>query len=106
MTEDLVAAFCVGFLLGLAVCAWCSRPLWTRRQPLDDFLASRLEPGIRLDSSRQAAVDGGYHWRPMESCPRGVKVQLLGAGGVASYGSWDGKNDFWRGWAPLPKVRK
>jgi len=23
---------------------------------------------------------------------------------VAVYGSWDGKSDWWRGWAPVPKT--
>lgn len=39
----------------------------------------------------------------MNTCPLAVKVQLLGAGGVATYGNWDGYNSFWKGWAPLPK---
>jgi len=39
----------------------------------------------------------------MHNCPRSVKVQLLGAGGVAIYGTHDGKDPFWQGWAPLPR---
>jgi len=61
----------------------------------------------RISSDGAAAVDTSYFWRPMATCPSGVKVQLLGEGGVAVYGerrAADG--DFWRGWAPLPKVRK
>lgn len=53
---------------------------------------------------RTVAVDGSYPWREMASCPRGVKVQLLGRGGVAVYSQYDGKSDFWRGWAPLPYI--
>lgn len=52
------------------------------------------------------AVDYDYFWLPMSSCPRGVKLQLLNAGGVAVYGQYDGKSPFWQGWAPLPKKRK
>ena len=52
------------------------------------------------------AVDPEYFWRPMKDCPRGLKVQLLNAGGVAVYGTHDGKVNCWRGWAPLPKIRK
>jgi len=54
--------------------------------------------------NRTVAVDDTYYWRHMDSCPRGVKVQLLGRGGVATYGLYDGKNEFWRGWAPLPTI--
>jgi hypothetical protein len=49
-----------------------------------------------------AAVDQGYYWQPMDTCPRGVKVQLLGKGGVALYGLFTGKDPFFTGWAPLP----
>jgi hypothetical protein len=60
----------------------------------------------RTDSTRTAAVDPDYYWRPMPSCPLGTKVQLLGQGGVAAYGKWNGKDNFWMGWAPLPKIRR
>ena len=58
--------------------------------------------GMTLDSTHTAAVDRSYPWRTMRHCPRGVKVLLLGAGGVAVIGTWDGKSPFWQGWAPLP----
>lgn len=58
-----------------------------------------------LNADQTVAVDRDYFWQPMSTCPRGVKCQLLGAGGVAIYASWDGKDDFWQGWAPLPKRR-
>lgn len=61
---------------------------------------------VRVTTDRAAAVDTDYYWRPMQTCPTSVKVQLLGQGGVAVYGSWDGKTDWWRGWAPLPKIPK
>lgn len=60
----------------------------------------------KLDKSGTVAVDPDYYWRPMETCPRGVKVQLLGAGGVALYGQYNGKDTFYKYWAPLPKIRK
>jgi hypothetical protein len=56
-----------------------------------------------LTNNPHVAVDQDYFWQPMETCPLAVKVQLLGAGGVATYGQWDGRNPFWKGWAPLPK---
>ena len=57
-----------------------------------------------LNSDQTVAVDPDYFWRPMKTCPRAVKVQLLGLGGVATYGTHDGKDPFWQGWAPLPKM--
>ena len=56
---------------------------------------------IRI-SDNAVAVDASYFWRPMSTCPRSVKVQLLGKGGVAVYGTYHG-DPFWVGWAPLPK---
>ena len=56
---------------------------------------------IRI-SDNTVAVDYGYTWQPMATCPRGVKVQLLNEGGVAIYGTYDGNYRYWQGWAPLP----
>jgi len=42
----------------------------------------------------------------LSTCPRGAKVQLLGAGGVAMYGEYHGKEKFYTHWAPLPKLKK
>jgi hypothetical protein len=58
-----------------------------------------------IDSTGTAAVDHTYFWQPMDTCPRGVKVQLLNAGGVAVYGQYQ-TDSFWKGWAPLPKNLK
>lgn len=54
--------------------------------------------------NNEVAVDQDYFWRSMDSCPRNVKVQLLGDGGVAHYGQLGAAVNslFWRGWAPLP----
>ena len=58
----------------------------------------------KLNSDKSVAVATDYYWNDdMKQCPRGVRVQLLGAGGVAQYGHYDGKNTFWTSWAPLPK---
>jgi len=59
-----------------------------------------------LNSERTVAVDREYHWSPITSCPRGVKVQLLGKGGVAVYSPYNGKDTFWTHWAPLPTLPK
>jgi len=47
-------------------------------------------------------VDPDYHWRPMSTCPRGVKLILKGQSGVALLAQYDGKDPWWVGWAPLP----
>jgi len=60
----------------------------------------------RLDKSGKVAVDHDYFWQPIATCPRGAKVQLLGEGGVAMYGSYSGKEKFYTHWAPLPKLNK
>ena len=39
-----------------------------------------------FNRDRSVAVDPDYYWQPMATCPLGCKVQLLGAGGVATYG--------------------
>jgi len=60
----------------------------------------------KVSSDRSAVVDPDYYWRPMSTCPLSKKVQLLGRGGVAVYGQWNGHEKFWLGWAPLPKIPK
>jgi hypothetical protein len=58
---------------------------------------------INKDQTVAVAID--YYWLPINmDTPRGVKIQLLGIGGVAAYGIYDGKNKFWRAWAPMPKI--
>ena len=74
---------------------------------LDSSIGELLgdEPVHRLNSTKTVAVSTTQFWEPMDTCPRGVKVQLLGAGGVAVYGLYDGRTEFWEAWAPLPKRR-
>ena len=43
-------------------------------------------------STQGVAVDADYFWRPMKSCPRSAKVQLLNKGGV-SLVDWDMSSD-------------
>jgi len=60
----------------------------------------------QLNTEKSVAVSNFEFWNvDMNACPRGVKVQLLGAGGVAAYGTYHG-DTFWIGWAPLPRLRK
>jgi len=57
----------------------------------------------KIDSTGTAAVATDYYWLPIdENTPRGVKLQLLGQGGVAQYSNYHG-DLFWQFWAPLPK---
>lgn len=58
---------------------------------------------FKVNDQHKVAVDHNYFWQPMETCPHSVKVQLLGKGGVAVYGVYNGREDFWQAWAPLPK---
>jgi len=58
------------------------------------------------DSTGKVAVDHDYFWQPIATCPHNMKVQLLGQGGVAVYGTYAGGTPFWTHWAPLPKLRK
>lgn len=60
-----------------------------------------------LNTERTVAVDREYYWRPIVTCPVGVKVQLINRRyGVATYGQHTGKNCWWTHWAPLPVFKK
>jgi len=59
----------------------------------------------KINKDSAVAVDLDYYWRPIQTCPRGVKVQLLGTGGVAIYGNYHG-DKFFTHWAPLPRIPK
>lgn len=61
----------------------------------------------KVNADRTAAVSTDVEFLPMSSCPRAVKVILLGAGGVATIGEYKGPTDtFWEGWFPLMKKRR
>lgn len=60
-----------------------------------------------INTAKTAAVSADIEFLPMDTCPRSVKVILLGAGGVATIGEYKGPTDtFWEGWFPLMKKRK
>lgn len=60
----------------------------------------------KLSKDQSVAVAIDYFWEPIgPTTPRGVKLQLLGQGGVAQYGIWNGKDEFWTHWAPLPRKK-
>lgn len=60
---------------------------------------------VKITTDGAAAVDQDYFWIPIDSCPHGVKVQLLSQGGVAIHGHYYG-GKFYTHWTPLPKLRK
>ena len=61
-----------------------------------------------INTDKTVAVSTDTYWIPIdESTPLSVKVQLLGKGGVASYGSVGRNEDkHWTHWCPLPKKPK
>lgn len=60
-----------------------------------------------LNRDATVAVSNVVYWEDdMSECPINVKVQLYSIGGMGSHGTWDGKDDFFIKWAPLPRVRK
>lgn len=60
---------------------------------------------VRVDGTGAAAVDSNYHWQPIATCPKGVKVQLRTRYGVALYGiHWGEASDFYTHWAPCPTI--
>lgn len=60
----------------------------------------------KLNADRTVAVATDVFFNEdISTCPRGPKVQLLGAGGVATYGIYNGRDEFWIGWAPVPRRR-
>jgi hypothetical protein len=65
--------------------------------------------GHKLDSTKAAVVSNDYYWIPIDaSTPTGVKILLLGRGGVASLGQYihrPGQTQFWTHWAALPRKR-
>ncbi len=63
--------------------------------------------GWKFSSDRKAAVSLTQEYiYDFSQGPRGVNVILLGAGGVATIGRYDGVPEFWQCWAPLPRTRK
>ena len=66
----------------------------------------RKHLGYKLNATGEVAVATDYYWNEdMTTCPLHTKVQLLSIGGVAVYGTYDGRNKFWQAWAPCPKRR-
>lgn len=74
--------------------------------PLVQQTLDQEPDSYKIDSSGEVAVHASEHYRPMDTCPVGVKVLLLGTYGTATLGSYNGRDPQWRGWYPLPKELK
>lgn len=74
-------------------------------EAISDALDGAVTAGdvYRISSDRVAAVSSESTFLPMDSCPISRNVILLGAGGVATVGQYDGRETFWQGWHPLPR---
>lgn len=77
--------------------------------PTDPGLIVMRAGQYKLDSTETTAVAAEFYWIPIDNdTPRGVKVLLLGRGGVASLGHYHhkpGESIFFTHWAPLPRKR-
>ena len=61
---------------------------------------------MKLNATKTVAVSTDVYWLEMDSCPIGVKVALLGEGGVALFGIYRKGDEGWQGWSPVPARRK
>ena len=61
---------------------------------------------MKLNADQTVAVSQEVYWQSMESCPTGLKLQLLSIGGIAMYGTYRKGDDFYVGWSPVPAIRK
>ena len=57
-----------------------------------------------MKTNKDAITDPDLLFRTMDTCPTGPKVLLLNRAGIASTGWWDGKDQWYVGWYPLPKI--
>ena len=66
--------------------------------------AQEVPAATTLNRDATVAVSPTYTYNEdMSQAPRGVKLILLGASGVAVLTEYNGKNPFWVGWAALPR---
>jgi hypothetical protein len=57
-----------------------------------------------MASNKEVITDPALIYRSMDTCPTGPKVLLLNRAGIAQTWWWDGKDDWYIGWHPLPKI--
>lgn len=69
----------------------------------DPEMPPKVYETYRLNRDKSVAVATDYYTNPdMSQCPRGVKLILIGKGGVGTIAIYDG-DPFWIEWAPMPK---
>jgi len=61
---------------------------------------------MKLNADQTVVVSTEVYCQPMDTCPRGKRVQVLGPGDCATETIWDGKDDQWQGWAEFPRKVK
>lgn len=54
----------------------------------------------------EAAVDQEYFYRSMDTAPQNVRILLLNPDNVACLGTYNGRDTYWRGWSPLPRIKR
>ena len=82
---------------------------WKVQNHLEHLPPRQQGTNDKISGDGAACVDHDYFWRPIETAPHGVKLQLLSIYGVAAHGLLSPaiiEDGFWVGWTPLPKRRK
>lgn len=51
-----------------------------------------------------AQTDASLLFSTMDTCPINKKVLLLNKAGIATTGWWDGTDNWFIGWFPIPKI--
>jgi Tol biopolymer transport system component len=68
----------------------------------DGEVSNYSTDSYRLNRDKSVAVSNTAKMsKDLSTCPRGVKVLLLGSGGVLVIGQYSGES-FWESWCPLP----
>ncbi len=110
----IVVTTCILFAIGPIIDTW--RKLMAPPPSLYDSMVEASSPGLidtldpvpeamyHLNRNKSVAVDPNNRFMSMSTCPRGVKVQLLWPGKIATYGTWDGQDTQWLGWYPVPSA--
>ena len=95
------------------------KPDWDEKDALVDAMqrmAKQIEalqqspmeqPSHTINAAKTVAVATDVYWLPIETAPRGVKLQLCNKkSGVATYGICAPKELYFDFWSPLPKFNK
>lgn len=106
MSDEILSLVLVALALAASalIHAYCElRILRKYAKTVDAIVAeAKLEAAYKINAAKTVAVSTRVKFNPnMIDCPIGVKLQLLGAGGVAVYSEYHG-DKFWKGWSPIP----